>query len=79
MLNEDISDFLEWGGGNLCGDHQLRSYRFGGHGLTISAAFFFGLPVAGLGAAVGFGSGFSGLAVLLVAITIGCPGATITS
>ena len=32
-------------------------------GLTPAAAFFFGFPVASLGAAVGLASGFSGLAV----------------
>ena len=46
--------------------------------LTLAAAFFYGFPVAGLGAVVDFGSGFSGLAVLLVAVTISSSGASVT-
>jgi hypothetical protein len=46
--------------------------------LTIVAAFLLALPVARLGAAVGLGSSFLGLAVSLVAVTIGCTGASVT-
>jgi len=46
--------------------------------LTLAAAFFLGFPVAGLGAAVGLGSGFSGLAVFLVVVTLGSSGASVT-
>jgi hypothetical protein len=42
--------------------------------LTLAATFFFGLTVPGLGAAVGLGSGFLGLAVFLVAVTFSCLG-----
>ena len=43
--------------------------------ITLVAAFFLGFPAAGLGTAVGLGSGFSGLAAFLVAVTLGCSGA----
>jgi hypothetical protein len=46
--------------------------------LKLAAASFFGLTVAALGAAVVLGSGFLGLAVLLVAVTFGCMDATVT-
>ena len=46
--------------------------------LTLAAAFFFDLPVAGLVAAVDFGSGFLGPAVFLVAITLGYLGTSVT-
>ena len=46
--------------------------------LTPAAAFFLYFPLAGLGAAVGFGSGFSGLTVFLVAVTISCSGPSVT-
>lgn len=47
--------------------------------LTLAAAFFLGFPVAGLGTAVGFGSGFSGLTIILVVVPIGSSGASVTS
>jgi hypothetical protein len=43
--------------------------------LTLAAASFFDFPVADLGAAVDLVSGFLGLAVFLVAATLGCSGA----
>jgi len=47
--------------------------------LTLVAAFFFNFPAAGLVAAVDFlGSGFLGLAVFLVAVTLGYSGASMT-
>ena len=46
--------------------------------LTLAAAFFLDFPVAGLGDAVGFGSGFWGLVVFLAAVSIGCSGASVT-
>ena len=46
--------------------------------LTLEAALFFGLTVAGLVAAVDFGLGFLRQAVFLVAVTLGCVGATVT-
>jgi hypothetical protein len=45
--------------------------------LTITAACFLGFPAAGLGAAVDLGSGFLGLAVFLVAVTLGCSGTSV--
>jgi hypothetical protein len=46
--------------------------------LTLTVGFFLGFPVAGLRATVGLGSGFLGLAVFLVAVTLGCLGASVT-
>jgi hypothetical protein len=45
---------------------------------TLAAAFFYGLSVAGFVAAVGFIFGFLGLAVFLVAVTLGCVGPSVT-
>ena len=44
--------------------------------LTLAAAFFFVFPAAGLVAAAYFG--FLGPAVFLVAVTLGCEGASVT-
>jgi NCAIR mutase (PurE)-related protein len=46
--------------------------------LTLATLFFLDFPVAGLGAAVDFGSGFSGLTIFLGAVTICCSGAPVT-
>jgi len=46
--------------------------------LTLAAAFFLDFPEALLGAAVDLSSGFLGLAVSLVAVTIGFSGASVT-
>ena len=46
--------------------------------LTLVAAFFFDFPAAGLVAAVDLCSGFLGLAVFLVAVNLGCSGASVT-
>jgi hypothetical protein len=46
--------------------------------LTLAAAFFFGLSVAGLVAAVYFSLGFLGPAVFLVAVTLDCVSASVT-
>jgi hypothetical protein len=40
--------------------------------------FFLCFPAADLGAAVDLGSGFLGLAVFLVSVTLGCSGAFVT-
>jgi hypothetical protein len=45
---------------------------------ALAAAFFLGFTAAGLGSAVALDSGFLGLAVLLVAVTVGFLGATVT-
>ena len=47
--------------------------------LTLAAAFFSVFPAAGLVAAVDFGLGFVGPAVFLVAVTLGCEGASVIS
>ena len=44
---------------------------------TLAAAFFFAFPAAGLVAAADFG--FLGPAVFLVAVTLGCEGASVTA
>jgi hypothetical protein len=46
--------------------------------LTLAAAFYFDFPAAGLGAAGDLISGFLGLAVFLVAVTLGCLGSSVT-
>ena len=46
--------------------------------LTLAVAFFFVFPAAGLVAAADFGLGFLGPAVFLVAVTLGCEGASVT-
>jgi hypothetical protein len=46
--------------------------------LTLAAAFFFDFPAADLGADGDWGSGFLGLAVILVAVILGCSGASVT-
>ena len=45
---------------------------------TLVAALFLGLTEAGLGAVVDLGSFFLGLDVFLVAVTLGCLGASVT-
>ena len=44
---------------------------------TVAAAFFFAFPVAGLEAAGDYGLDFLGPAFFLVAITLGCEGASV--
>jgi hypothetical protein len=46
---------------------------------TLAAAFFLGFIVDGLGSAAALDSGLLGLAVLLVAVTVGFIGATVTA
>jgi hypothetical protein len=46
--------------------------------LTLAAVFFFVFKAAGLVAAVNFGLGFLGPAVFLVAVILGCEGASVT-
>ena len=46
--------------------------------LTLAAAFLFAFPAAGLVVAADFGLGFLGPAVFLVAVTLGCEGASVT-
>jgi len=75
---EKIRYFLEWGCGTLCGDHQVGSCGFAATVLTLAAAFILGFPIDGLGAAVALVSGICGLAVFLVAITLGSSGASLT-
>ena len=45
--------------------------------LTLAAAFFLDFPAAGLVGAVDLGSGFLDPAVFLVAVTLGCLGASV--
>ena len=74
---EEIRDILEWGGGRLGGDHQVCCVVLAAAGLDL-AADFLGFPAARLGATVDLGSGFWGLAVSLVAVTLGFSGAFVT-
>ena len=61
----------QWGGGNL-------GLGLAAAVLTLAAAFFFEFPAAGFVAAVDLGSSFLGPAVFLVAVTLGCSGASVT-
>ena len=61
-------------------EFSIWTNRFGGVVLaaailTPAADFFLDFPAVPLGAAVDLGSGFLGLAVSLVAVTLGCSGA----
>jgi hypothetical protein len=60
---EEIRDFLEWGGGNLGGDHQFGVVGLTATVLILAAVFFFDFPAASLAAAVDFGSGCLGASV----------------
>jgi hypothetical protein len=62
-----------WGGTTSSGVVALAATA-----LTLAAAFFFDVPAAYLGAAVDLGSDFLGLAVFLLAATLGCSGAVVT-
>jgi hypothetical protein len=80
------------GGGGDRGDQRLPLVGRGSFGgtiisgvvglaaavLTLAVAFFFGFPAGDLGAAVDLRSGFLGLAVILVAVTLGCSCASVT-
>jgi hypothetical protein len=46
--------------------------------LTLTVSFFFDFPAADLGAAGHLLSGYLGLAVFLVAVTLGCLGSSVT-
>jgi len=46
--------------------------------LTLAPAFFFSFPAGGLVTAENFDSGFLGLAVFLLAVTLGCLGTSVT-
>jgi hypothetical protein len=73
---EEISSSAEVG---LCeGTTSLGVVGLTAAVLTLAAAFFLALPVAHLGAAVHLAPGFVALAVSLVAVTLGCSGASVT-
>ena len=60
----------------------MGTTRFGGvvlaaAVLALAAAFFLDFPAARLGAALDLGSGFCGLPVFLVAVTLGCSVASV--
>ena len=55
---EEIKVLLEWGGAILGADHQVWGVGLAAAVFTLAAAFFFHIPAARLGAAVGLGSGF---------------------
>ena len=56
----------------------VQGCGFSGHGLTLAAAFFFVFPAAGLVTAADFGLGFLGASIFLVAVSLGCEGASVT-
>ena len=61
----------------IWGDHKFGVVGLAAAILTFAAAFFLGFPATGLGATVDLGSGFLGLAVILVDVTLGCLGASV--
>jgi hypothetical protein len=74
---EENSNFLEWGE-RLGGITMSRVVGLVASVLTHEVALFFGFPAAGLRSAVDLGSGFLGLAVFLVSVTLGCSVASVT-
>jgi len=63
----------------LSGYHQFDVVGLVPGVLIVAAAFFLGLEVAVLGAAVGLGTDFLGLAVFLMAVSLSCLCAFFTS
>ena len=73
----EIGDFLEWVEGTVVGIHQFGCW-FGGRGFDNRDRFFHGFSSDWLGGRCSFGTVFLGLAVLLVAVTLGSLGASVT-
>jgi hypothetical protein len=76
--SEEIREFLEGEAGLWVGTTSLGVERLAPEGWALVAAFFLGFTAAGLESAAALDSSFLGLAVLLVAITVGFLGATET-
>jgi hypothetical protein len=74
---EEIRKFIEWRGRSLGWDHQVGVVSLVTVVLKLASAFLSRFPAAGLKAAVVLGLGFSGLAVILVAVTIRCLDASV--
>jgi hypothetical protein len=75
---EEIRELLQWGGRRMGWDHLLMDWDLTAAILTLTAAFFFVFPAAGLVAAIDFGLGFLDLAVFLLGVTVACNGASVT-
>jgi hypothetical protein len=73
----EIRNFLEWGSGTLFRNHNVGGCGFSGRGFDTHGCFL-GLAAAGLEAAEVLGSELRGLAVFLVAVTLGCSGVSVT-
>ena len=73
----EIRKFLEWFGRNMRVNHQFECCGFGDRGFE-NRDCVLSLAAAGLESAAGLGSGFLGLAVFLVAVTLGCLGSSVT-
>jgi hypothetical protein len=76
--NIEITNFLE-GEARIC----MGTTNLGVEGLAaavwaLAAAFFLGFTAAGLGSAAALDLGFLALGVLLVAVTVGFLGTTVT-
>jgi hypothetical protein len=76
---EEITNFLEWGGVILGGNHQVGRCWFSDRGFDTRGCFFFSFPAAVLVGAVELDSGFLDLVILLVAVTLGFVGASVTA
>ena len=75
---EAIRNFLEWGVGTLGGDHHSGVVGLAAAVSTLAVAFFFGFPPAVLVYAVELDSGFLGLVIFLLAVSLDCVGASET-
>ena len=73
---EEVRDILEWG---YVGTTTLARLGLSATVLTFVPACFLVFTVTGLGAPVGLGVSFFGLAVFLVVVTSGCFGVSVTT
>ena len=71
----EIRDILEWGGGSSGGDHQFRGCGFSGRGFHTRGCFLICLPSCRLSGCCRL---CLGPALFLVAVTLGCEGASVT-
>jgi len=72
------SEIFSSGDGTLVGATISGVVGLAAAVLTLAAAFFLNFPAAGFLAAVNLGLGFLVPAVFVVAVTLGCSGASVT-
>jgi len=76
---EEILVILEWGGGNLGGDHQAGCCGFSCCCFGTRDCFLLSLPTSPLRGCCGFELSFLRLAFSLVAVTVGFEGAGVAN